>query len=239
MKQARAIKGLIFDKDGTLFHFGKTWGPWCRAVLADLTDGDDAQSSDLADAVGYHWASAEFIEGSPIVNGAADEVMQIWKEKLPSKTIHEIAAVCEAQIQNVKAHPVCDLQALSHQLKQSGYRLGIATNDHQAAAEMQLKDAQIWAHFASIIGCDSGHGAKPDPGQILWFANEMGLHPSETAMIGDSTHDLHAGRAAGVGMTIGVLTGPARRETLAPLADLILPDIGHLPDVFSSPPRAP
>ena len=50
----------------------------------------------------------------------------------------------------------------------------------------------------------------------------------QVAMVGDSTHDLHAGRAAGM-TTIGVLTGPATEETLAPFADAVLPDISHLP----------
>jgi phosphoglycolate phosphatase len=46
-------------------------------------------------------------------------------------------------------------------------------------------------------------------------------------MVGDSLHDLVAGRAAGM-QTVGVLTGPACRAELAPCADAVLPDIGHL-----------
>jgi phosphoglycolate phosphatase len=47
-------------------------------------------------------------------------------------------------------------------------------------------------------------------------------------MVGDSTHDLDAGRAAGMA-TVGVLTGLAGAADLAPHADAILPDIGALP----------
>jgi phosphoglycolate phosphatase len=47
-------------------------------------------------------------------------------------------------------------------------------------------------------------------------------------MVGDSTHDLVAGRAAGM-QTLGVLTGVADSEELAPFADAVLPDIGHIP----------
>ena len=47
-------------------------------------------------------------------------------------------------------------------------------------------------------------------------------------MVGDSTHDLIAGRAARM-HTIGVLTGLAPRSELAPYADVILPDISHIP----------
>ena len=49
------------------------------------------------------------------------------------------------------------------------------------------------------------------------------------AMVGDSTHDLSAGRAAGIGINIGVLTGPATAADLAPFADLILNDINEIP----------
>jgi len=47
-------------------------------------------------------------------------------------------------------------------------------------------------------------------------------------MVGDSTHDLIAGRAAGMAC-VGVLTGTAVEGDLAPFADAVLPDIGHLP----------
>ena len=47
-------------------------------------------------------------------------------------------------------------------------------------------------------------------------------------MVGDSTHDLLAGQAAGM-RTIGVLTGPAPHDELAPHADVVLADIGKIP----------
>jgi len=40
---------------------------------------------------------------------------------------------------------------------------------------------------------------------------------------------LHAGHAAGM-RTVAVLTGMADEATLAPLADVVLPNIGHLPE---------
>ena len=52
-------------------------------------------------------------------------------------------------------------------------------------------------------------------------------------MVGDSRHDLAAGRAAGL-TTVAVLTGVAVAEDLADLADAILPDISHLPGWIAS-----
>ena len=57
-------------------------------------------------------------------------------------------------------------------------------------------------------------------------------------MIGDSVHDLDSGRAAGM-RTVGVLTGLASRDDLAPHADVVLPDIGALPGWLAMPEGPP
>ena len=48
------------------------------------------------------------------------------------------------------------------------------------------------------------------------------------ALVGDSTHDLHAARAAGA-VAIAVLTGPAPRHELEPHADYVVDTIAELP----------
>ena len=64
---------------------------------------------------------------------------------------------------------------------------------------------------------------------LLAFCRAVGVVPGQAVMVGDSPHDLVAGRAAGM-VTVGVLTGPNGADALKPHADCILPDIGHLPD---------
>ena len=106
-------------------------------------------------------------------------------------------------------------------------RYGDQSNGAEAPARAHLAAAGVAGRFDFIAGSDSGHGAKPAPGQLLAFADAAGLAPASVLMIGDSRHDLTAGRAAGMG-TVGVLTGPATARDLADLADAVLPDIGHL-----------
>ena len=62
----------------------------------------------------------------------------------------------------------------------------------------------------------------------LAFARLGEVDRSRIVMVGDSTHDLIAGRSAGM-QTVAVLTGLAEAAVLAPYADAVLPDIGHLP----------
>ncbi|MEO1579525.1 MAG: HAD-IA family hydrolase, partial [Pseudomonadota bacterium] len=109
-----------------------------------------------------------------------------------------------------------------------GLRLGVVTNDAEAPARAHLAQVGVLTAFDIVIGCDSGHGAKPAPGPVLGALEALGARPEQAVMVGDSLHDLMAGRAAGV-QTVGVLTGLAERADLAPLADVVVPDIGHLP----------
>jgi phosphoglycolate phosphatase len=113
-------------------------------------------------------------------------------------------------------------------LRARGLVLGVATNDSEAPARAHLAAAGVTEMFDFIAGYDSGHGAKPAAGQLLAFADAVDLPPAQIVMVGDSTHDLRAGRAAGM-RTIGVLTGMARAQALAPLADVVLRDIGEIP----------
>ena len=229
------IKALLFDKDGTLFHYDATWGMWVRRVLMDLTSGDEGQACKMAFDVGYKWDADSFVTGSPIVNGAADEVNRIWAQDLPNMSVEQIDAVCIKHLEDVPAAPVCDFHIELPKMRAAGLRLGVATNDFEAGAHAQLEEHSAKQYFDFICGFDSGYGAKPGPGMIHGFCEALELDPSEVAMVGDSTHDLLAGAAAGVGLKVGVLTGPAVERDIAPAADVVLPDITHLLAHLSEP----
>jgi phosphoglycolate phosphatase len=107
----------------------------------------------------------------------------------------------------------------------------VAPNDSEASARRHVEALGLM-HIEFIAGYDSGHGGKPEPGMVFAFARHLGLAPRQVAMIGDSTHDLHAARAAGA-LAVGVLSGPASREELAPHADHLFEDISALPAFFA------
>jgi phosphoglycolate phosphatase len=64
---------------------------------------------------------------------------------------------------------------------------------------------------------------------VQGFCAAVGLGRDEIAMVGDAPHDLIMGRAAGVAMNVGVLSGTSRRQDLAALADLVVDSINDLP----------
>jgi phosphoglycolate phosphatase len=222
------IRGLLFDKDGTLFDFQASWGVWARDVLDELAGSDSALAARLASAMRFDPGRARFHPDSAVIAGTGDEVAALLAPHLPGwpggvEALARWLGERAAQAPMVEAVPLVPLLST---LGSAGFRLGVATNDYESVARAHL--AAQAALFDFVAGADSGHGAKPEPGMLLAFAAQCGLEPRQVLMVGDSRHDLVAGRAAGM-PTLAVLTGVADSDELAPFADAICPDIGHLP----------
>jgi phosphoglycolate phosphatase len=224
-----ALSGVIFDKDGTLFDFQATWGAFAGAFLRELSGGDAVLFEVLAEAAGYDPASGRLRSHSVIVAETPPEIADVLIPYLtnpPSRM--ELADRMNAAASHVPMQPAVPLAPLLDGLIGQGLILGIATNDGEAPARAHLEANGILDRFRFVAGYASGHGGKPAPGQLLAFCRHVGLPPASVVMVGDSTHDLMAGRAAGMA-TVGVLTGLASHADLAPLADVVMPDIGALP----------
>lgn len=222
----RPIRGLVFDKDGTLFDFRRSWGRWTEAVLHSLAGQGDPER--LARAIGFLPHAQDFVADSPVIAGTPFEIALALAPELPGWTPEALEVHLNGLSMAAEMQPVTPLAPFLGALRARGLRLGLATNDTEAPARVHLARHGLTELFDLIAGCDSGHGAKPGPGMLLAFAAATGLAHENIAMVGDSRHDLAAGRAAGM-VTVGVLTGIADARALHDLADVILPDITALP----------
>lgn len=227
MSLTTPIRGIVFDKDGTLFDFQATWGAWCRDVIAEESRGDAARAARMADALGFDLATGTFRPDSMVIGHTSGEVAAELLRFLPGEDHATLLARLDARAARAPQQPMGDLAAVLDDLRDRGLRLGLATNDSEGPARAHLRDAGVEAAFDFIAGFDSGHGAKPDPAPLLAFARAQAVAPGRVVMVGDSLHDLYAGRAAGM-RTVAVLTGIAGAADLAPHADAVLPDIGAL-----------
>ncbi|WP_319826376.1 HAD family hydrolase [Thalassovita sp.] len=222
------IEGVLFDKDGTLFDFRATWDGWAGRMIGELAGGDTALALRVAGAVQYDLRTGGFDADSPFVAGSNDEVAEALARVLPQYNALQIEQFLSERAVEATLAPAVDLVPFLAGLAARGLALGVMTNDSEYSARAHLSEVGVVAQFHFIAGFDSGFGAKPSPRPLLAFADRLGLEPEAVVMVGDSTHDLIAGRRAGM-RTIGVLTGTAGRDELAPLADVVLPDIGHIP----------
>lgn len=226
------IRGILFDKDGTLFDFHRSWGAWAAAFLADVAP-DPAVRAGAARAIGYDPATGRFAPDSPVI---AEPPPVIAATLLPHLPDWDLPRLLDRMNTLAAAAPMAEavpLAPLMAGLAARGLRLGVVTNDAEAPARAHLDRCGITHMFDFIAGSDSGHGAKPDPAPLLAFCAATGLPPDQVAMVGDSLHDLVAARAAGM-VAVGVLTGPAPAAVLAPAACAVLDHIGFLPEFLSA-----
>lgn len=221
------IKGLLFDKDGTLFDFQATWGAWASQFFRDLTK-DVAEATTLAASLGYDLNTQKFEKNSVIIAGTPAEIAAGISARLPSQTTSQIIEIANQSVAKAPQIEVVPLLPYLSELKATGMMLGVSTNDAETPARAHLSSAGIIDVFDFIAGYDSGFGAKPGIGMQIAFCDQMGLNPAQVAMVGDSLHDLKAGAAAGM-TTIAVLTGLAEHHELEHYADVVLSDIGAIP----------
>lgn len=236
-----AIRGIVFDKDGTLIHFEETWTPAYVESAEALAQqiGRPEQAAAWLEATGRDPASGRILPGTILASATVDVIAARWRELSPElpaldALIPWLDGFWERRALELLA-PVGDLPGLFDRLRTGGLRLGVATNDSEQAANSTVARLDLAGLVDFVAGYDSGHGAKPAPGMILAFCTQMGLAPAEVAMVGDSPADLAAGRAAGCGRVIGVLTGTSPAGVLAPLADAVVADVHALPGLLEAP----
>jgi len=103
-----------------------------------------------------------------------------------------LQAVSTEQVQ-----PADGVTELLTALEAASVPMAVVTNDSEGFARAQMDSLQ-WAHrFEVILGADSGYGGKPDPGMVTQGCAQLGVDARSSWMIGDSIHDMLAGRAAG------------------------------------------
>jgi len=222
------IEAILFDKDGTLFDFGETWNSWAAAVIANFAGGRPEMAQALADTARFDLAAKSFYPDSPIIAGTNREAAELFGSVLTDRSIEEIEVFLIESASDVPLEEAAPLTELLDLLAGRGLKLGVMTNDSEQAARAQLMAAAVLDWFDFVAGFDSGFGAKPAPDPLLAFCRAVNVVPERVVMVGDSIHDLVAGRAAGMG-TVGVLSGMALTEELAPYSDVVLPHVGHIP----------
>ncbi|MEO1637799.1 MAG: HAD family hydrolase [Pseudomonadota bacterium] len=222
-----AVKGIVFDKDGTLFDFNATWVAWAESFLLKLAGNDRARARQIGSEIGFDLDQRRFDPHSVVIAGTPEEVEKALRPHFEGNgaDVLDLLNAEASQAPQIEAVP---LDPLLTELTLRGLRLGVATNDAIDPAIAHLGEAGVIRHFAFIAGYDSGYGAKPGPGQLHAFCEQTGLGPQEVVMVGDSLHDLHAGQAAGM-RTVGVLTGLAEASVLSAYAEVVLPDVGQIP----------
>jgi len=115
---------------------------------------------------------------------------------------------------------------------QGRYPMAVVSARDEKSTMRFLTQFDLSKYFEVIVTGLSAPHTKPYPDPILLAAEKMGVEPHECLMIGDTTVDMRAGKAAGA-QTLGVLCGFGEEDELKQLgADLILKSTSDLTGLF-------
>jgi pyrophosphatase PpaX len=98
-------------------------------------------------------------------------------------------------------------------LRGRGYRLGVVTSKREQPARHGLRRDGLEPLFDDAVFHDDTERHKPHPEPLLLAARRAAVPPHAVVYVGDSIHDIVAGRAAGM-RTIAAGWGPFARDVL-------------------------
>jgi pyrophosphatase PpaX len=198
------LDAVLFDLDGTLVNtiplifacYTHTLGvhlpgfhPPRRVIVGNLGRSLDDILHDYAVAAGV-------AEPGPASHAMLETYRSFQRDNL-DRLIEPYSGVREA------------LQGL----RERGLALGLVTSKVEWAARLSYERYGLGEFLSVLVFHDDTARHKPDPEPLLLAAARAGLDPARAAYVGDSVHDMAAGRAAGM-KTIGALWGPSEREDL-------------------------
>lgn len=244
------IKGVLFDKDGTLLKFQELWLDaakyvvWDFCILNHLPVSTELKEF-LLKAMGVEndvirqdgplaYMTYEQI-GEAVVNALKTVEYKDLSEKLKidlyggtvklSKELagRQMKILFETVLEReeLTCIPTCDVKSLLKKLKKQNIKIGLATADNRSVTEKCLNQLGILQEF-DFLGCNDGI-LKPKPEKDMFesFCKVCDLKAEEIAVAGDTVNDMYFAKNAG-GVAVGILCGLANREELEPLADIIM-----------------
>lgn len=130
--------------------------------------------------------------------------------------------------------PYPGVNAVVERLHEGGTPLAVVTSKRRRGAVKGLAALGLGERFGVLVGGDDVERPKPDPQPVeLALAQLGGPDRARVAFVGDATHDVHAGHAAGV-VTIAVTWGAGVLEELrASEPDHLVRDAEELARLFT------
>ncbi|MGE3278936.1 MAG: HAD family hydrolase [Candidatus Altimarinota bacterium] len=201
----------LFDMDGTLVDSND-------AVVSCMKKTVQEMGGEITDEVELR---ASF--GKGLVNtlvpwvpeGKVPEAIEVYMKHFP-----------EYVQKNLKLYDgVIELLDL---LRQRDIAMGVVTGNKTMEAQGHFDHLQFGHYFPVVICADTIPFQKPSPEPVLEALRRLGKDPSTAVFIGDSEHDIRAGKLAGV-KTIAVKGGSSPIERIMEAGpDWVLDSIGDV-----------
>ena len=208
----RRFRLLVFDWDGTLADSTTIIAGCIQRACCDL-------GLPVPDET-----AAKFVIGLGLADALRTVAPTLAPDDYPrlSERYREHYLACDPGI------PLFDgAREMLDELDARGFLLAIATGKSRAGLARALRQQRLDARFFASRCADEGF-PKPHPDMLLALMERCGVEPSETLMIGDTSHDLELARNAGAS-AVAVTYGAHAAEELSALAPLAL--VASIPEL--------
>lgn len=214
----KSIQALCFDVDGTLSDTDDVYTQKVSRFLPPYLFRDRERLARRF--VMWVEAPGNTLIGLPDKVGLDDELLRVWEwlnRRRPRPMKH------------FKIVPgVKDMLERLH----SKYPMAVVSARDDKSTRDFLYQFELTDYFQEIVTALTANHTKPYPDPIIYAARKMNVAPENCLMVGDTTVDIRAAKAAGA-QTVGVLCGFGEREELESWkADLILESTTELADIL-------
>ncbi len=225
------IRGIVFDKDGTLADLSARWFPLFVHIVNELCDDLDDR---IALSVVLGVRDDHLVADGPAAVKSEAEVKSLavaylvdrgWQAERASRRYD--AACFTAPFGPLT--PIGDVAGTMRSLAAAGYQLGVATSDSRANTVAELDELGI-ANIISALRCGDDETIKPSPRVLLGIGEAWSLTPPQILFVGDSLQDAETARAAGCLFValVGPGSSPVAANTVVVASDAWIQSIDEL-----------
>ena len=229
------IKGILFDKDGTLIEFNSFWVESAYAMIHSIVseyskDNMIEKSQEIARLIGLDGNDVK--EDALLAAYTSEDLaivisnsLQVDRNLIHRKINDFFYEEVVTKSDNMKA--VGDLVALFKKLKKRHFRIGIVTADNLDVTQFTLNKLGINQYVDFIATADT-YKKKPNVEAMQVFCDQFHLQWNEVIHIGDTMVDMEFSKHGLLG--VGVLSGVSSEETLRKFTPYVLKTVEDLFD---------
>lgn len=235
------IKGILFDKDGTLIDFYSLWLNIALEVIPEfikinlINDENKKIQTDILETIGVKGCKVDpkgglayksyYYIAEDIYNALLKNDININKNKIYEQILELFNTSATSEGREFKTFT--DIKKLMQQLKDLNMFIGLATADTIVSAKICLEKLGILEYFDFVGGDDGILSPKPETDMFNEFAKITNLKKDEIVIVGDTLCDMHFSKKCGC-RSIGVLSGVSSKNDLKENANYIIPSVAYL-----------
>lgn len=226
------MEWILFDKDGTLIEFDKSWEKIGIRLVDKLLDTFPVHDKEVAHRqLGI--IDDKIVPDSVMGSGSLGEMIKSFDDVTGQDTSEWTRNTSQELVDSREPenHWIDGVHDTIVALRQDGYKIGIVTSDTNKGVTQFLEATQTKDLFDLVISTETHAEEKPSPKVLDPLFEAYDVKPEQVVIVGDTANDMKTAINAQLGLSIGVLTGIAKREELHE-ADVIVESASEVKQVL-------